>query len=359
MTAAARFHALKVADIRRETPEAVSIAFDVPDGLRADFHFRPGQYLTLRADLDGEDCRRSYSICTAPEDGEMRVAVKEMADGRFSRFANRALSVGDVIEVMPPAGRFTPAIEAGAVKTYLGVAAGSGITPLMSIIRAVLRQEPGSEFILIYGNKTSQSVIFKTELEDLKDRYLGRLSVFHVLSREANDIDLLHGRLTAGRIERLTRSALGSAGIDDAYLCGPEEVIGEARKALAALGVPGGRIHDERFVADGAIARQRREEAVARGGADVPLSVHLDGATHNLSIRPGETVLEAAAREGVDLPHSCTGGMCCTCRARVTAGEVAMDQNYSLEPWELQAGFVLTCQSRPVKGPVAVDFDVN
>lgn len=355
---ASRFHALKVRDIRRETAQAVSIAFDVPTDLGEAFRFAPGQYLTLRREMNGEDCRRSYSICTAPDDGEIRVAVKEVEGGAFSTFVNRALAIGDIIDVMPPMGRFTPKIDPAQAKTYVGIAAGSGITPLMSIIRSVLKQEPNSEFILLYGNKTSQTVIFKTELEDLKDQFMGRLSVFHVLSREAQDIDLLHGRLTADRIVRLVKSVIGGGKVHDAYLCGPDEMIADAHKALNDLGLSADHIHDERFVADGTVARQRKAEAIAAGGDDVPLTVHLDGASHQFVIKPGETVLEAAARDGVDLPHSCTGGMCCTCRAKVVQGEVKMDQNYSLEPWEVEAGFVLTCQSRPVKGPVAVDFDV-
>lgn len=354
----ARFHTLTVADVRRETPQAVSVAFDIPAGLEADFRFDPGQYLTLRADLDGEDCRRSYSICTAPDDGEIRIAVKEVEGGKFSTFVNRQLSAGDTMDVMAPAGRFTAPIDGTKARTYVGIAAGSGITPIMSIIRTVLKREPASQFILLYGNRTSGSVIFKTELEDLKDQFMGRLSVFHVLSREANDIDLLHGRLDQERIATLTSHAIGSAKVDHAFLCGPEEMTAAAKAALVGLKVPESQIHLELFTTDGTVARQRKAEAVAKGGADVALTVHLDGATHNLAIKPGETILEAAARDGVDLPHSCTGGMCCTCRAKVTAGEVAMDQNYSLEPWELEAGFVLTCQSRPVKGPVAVDFDV-
>lgn len=350
-----RFHTLTVADIRRETPQAVSVAFRVPADLAGDYRFEHGQYLTLRRDLGGEDVRRSYSICTGTEDGELRIAVKEVEGGLFSTFVNRELVVGDAIEVMTPAGRFTAPLEPTATRTYLGIAAGSGITPVMSIVRTVLKREPASRFVLLYGNRSAQSVIFKAEIEDLKDRFLNRLTVYHVLSREAQDVDLLHGRLDGDRIVRLARAALGETDVDHAFICGPEAMTAEAREAIRSLGVADERIHTELFTTT--TPARPRPARIPEAGEDIPLTVTLDGATHALSIGPDETIIDAAARQGIDLPYSCKGGMCCTCRAKLVQGEVKMDQQFSLEPWELEAGYVLTCQSRPVKGPVAVDYD--
>ncbi|HRJ69889.1 MAG TPA: phenylacetate-CoA oxygenase/reductase subunit PaaK [Beijerinckiaceae bacterium] len=350
-----RFNALTVSDIRRETPQAVSIAFRVPADLSGDYRFEHGQYLTLRRDIGGQDVRRSYSICTGTEDGELRIAVKEVEGGLFSTFVNRDLAVGDTLEVMTPMGRFTAPIEPEAAKTYVGIAAGSGITPLMSIIRTVLQREPKSQFVLLYGNRTANSVIFKTELEDLKDRFLSRLTVYHVLSREAQDVDLLHGRLEGTRISRLVRSALGDEAIDHAFICGPEAMTESARQALVNLGVQAERIHTELFTTT--TPARPRPSVAPKAGDEIALTVTFDGATHALTIGPDETVIDAAARQGVDLPYSCKGGMCCTCRAKLTEGEVKMDHQFSLEPWELEAGYVLTCQSRPVKGPVALDYD--
>jgi ring-1,2-phenylacetyl-CoA epoxidase subunit PaaE len=355
------FHTLTVSDIRRETQDTVSIAFAVPDGLRDAYRFAHGQYLTLKAMLDGEDIRRSYSICTGIDDDDLRVAVKRVDGGRFSRFANELLKVGDPIEVMTPMGRFTAPLEAGEDKSYLAIACGSGITPVMSIIRTVLTREPESRVTLIYGNRNASSVIFKAALEDLKDRFLGRLSVHHVLSREASDFAVSHGHIDSEKIEILTRHmARNGEGrfADHAFLCGPQAMIEEARATLERLGMPHDRVHSELFTTDGVVRKPApaRKPDLSNG---LPLAIRLDGALHSIAMDPTETVVDAALRHGLDLPYSCRGGMCCTCRAKLIAGDVAMDQNFSLEPWEIEAGFVLTCQSRPKPGTeaVSVDFD--
>lgn len=357
------FHSLTIADIRRETPDAVSIAFDVPPDLRELYAFAPGQYLTLRTVLEGEECRRSYSICAGLDDGEWRVAVKRVEGGRFSTYANTALSVGDRLDVMTPMGRFTTALDPLNARTYLAVAAGSGITPILSLIRSIMMREPLSRFVLIYGNRDASSILFRSALEDLKDRFLGRLSIHHVLTRESQDIAILNGRLTAERIAALARLSLPeTCCIDDAFLCGPLAVIEAARAALAALGVPGERIHTEVFTTD--TASPPRNPVVLPGAADEEsgsstsqVFAILDGARQAFTLRAGETLIEGATRAGIELPYSCKGGMCCTCRAKLVEGEVEMLQNWSLELWEIEGGFVLTCQCLAKSPKVVVDFD--
>jgi ring-1,2-phenylacetyl-CoA epoxidase subunit PaaE len=359
-----RFHTLTVREVRRETPEAISIAFDVPPALRDDYRFAPGQHVTLRARISGEECRRSYSICSGLDDGELRVAVKTVAGGRFSTFANRGLRPGDPLDVMTPMGRFTVPLDPGAARTYLAVAAGSGITPILSIIKTVLAREPRSRVLLLYGNRTTGSILFKGELEDLKDRYLGRLTVLHVLSRETLDVPLLSGRIDAAKLGTVLKRVLPARSIDHAFLCGPYGLIEEARAALEARGLPPERVHVELFTpADdahrpaGALGAHPADAAGADHAAEAELV--LGGRRHRLGLLAGETIIEAAHRAGIEAPYSCKGGMCCTCRARLVEGEVRMATNYSLEPWELAAGFVLTCQSRAVSDRVVVDYDAT
>lgn len=355
---APHFHRLVVSDIRRETQDTVSIAFAVPDALKPAFHFEHGQYLTLKTAVEGEELRRSYSICTGVDDNDLRVAVKRVDGGRFSTFANEMLRIGDPIEVMTPMGRFTTPLEPLEPRVYLAIACGSGITPVMSIIRTVLTREPASRFVLIYGNRNAASIIFKTALEDLKDTFLGRFSVHHVLSREASDFAVSHGRIDAEKIRTFVLQGLQGGTVDQAFLCGPQTMIMEARATLEALGIAHDHIHSELFATEG--SRQAptvvRKPDISNG---LPLSIRLDGALHSIAMDPTETVVEAAIRHGLDLPYSCKGGMCCTCRAKLVEGVVAMDQNFSLEPWEVEAGFVLTCQSRATAGTqaVSVDFD--
>ncbi|BAT57499.1 1,2-phenylacetyl-CoA epoxidase, subunit E [Variibacter gotjawalensis] len=352
------FHKLTVSDVRRETPDAVSIAFAVPPDLADDYRFVPGQHLTLRRDVSGEDQRRSYSICTAEDEGELRIAVKQVDGGVFSTFANSTIKVGDTLDVMTPQGRFGVPHDAMAARTYLAVAAGSGITPVMSMMKTVLRNEPMSRFILIYGNRTAQTIIFKDALDDLKDKYLGRLVVHHVLSREPQEVPMLSGRIDGEKLSALVRASGPVAGIDHAFLCGPGALITESKAALEQLGLPTERIHIEYFSTDGmpverrVVASQASDEV-----ASATAAIMLDGAYQEVPMRAGESVMDAGIRAGLEMPYSCKGGMCCTCRAKVTEGEVEMDLNYSLEPWELEAGFVLTCQAHPKTSRIAVDFD--
>src|SRR3954451_22394199 len=350
------FHPLTIGDVRRETPEAISIRFSIPDELRADFAFTSGQYLTLRTELDGAEVRRSYSICSGIDEGEVRVAIKRLGGGLFSSFANGELKAGDTIEVMPPDGRFGLAPDAAAARTYVGFAAGSGITPIFSIIKTVLTREPRSHFILFYGNRSSATIMFKDELDDLKDRFLERLSVHHILSREMQDVDLLHGRLTGDKVRSLIRTAGGIAAVDDVFLCGPLPMIEEVSVTLASLRLPSARIHREVFTTE-TPPRPLRPLPASDAHEEVGVSIRIDGALHKLAMRKDETVLEAAERHQIDLPYSCRGGMCCTCRARLLEGAGAMDQNFSLEGWEEEAGFVLTCLFRPGTENIALDYD--
>lgn len=355
----ARFHELKVAEIVRETPEAVAIAFEVPDDLRDVFSFRPGQYLTLAADIDGEEARRSYSICSAPGEPHLKVGVKQIADGRFSGFVNERLNVGDTIRVMPPEGRFTSL--AGERHDYILIAAGSGITPMLSIAKTVLAHEPMSTITLVYGNRTSGSIMFLEELEDLKDRYLQRFSMLHMLSRETQDVDILNGRIDGGRIVQLAeRQLIEPLAADGIFICGPGEMIDSVTQSLRDYGVDPDRIRFERFTPSGDAppprARSREAEETARQGATI--EVVLDGVRRSFTLEEADSgLIEAAQKAGLELPYSCAGGMCCTCRCRIVEGEAEMAVNYSLQPWEIEAGFTLACQSRPTTRRLVLDFD--
>jgi len=348
------FHALTVADVRRETADCVSIAFAVPSAPRSAFRFTAGQYLTLRTTIGGEECRRSYSICASPNDGELRVAIKRLEGGAFSTWANEAVRPGDVIEVMPPDGRFGIP-EGPDGRTYAAFAAGSGITPMLSIIRTVLAREPASRVFLFYGNRSTASIIFREQLEDLKDRHLARLSVFHVLSREQQDIPALNGRLDAEKVRLLMRHMV-PPDVDHALVCGPFAMIEGLEKTLLDLGLPRERVHVERFTpAPGGRPRPLRRTVAAAPKAVA--TIIAEGARSEIPVAEGETIIEAGERAGLSLPYSCRGGMCCTCRAKVVEGRVEMAVNYSLEPWETDAGFVLTCQSVPVTERVLIDYD--
>jgi ring-1,2-phenylacetyl-CoA epoxidase subunit PaaE len=355
------FHRLTVADLRRETKDSVSIAFGVPPELAQAYAFEPGQYLTLRATFRGEEERRSYSICSGIDDGELRVAVKKVDGGTFSTHVNQALRLGDSIEVMTPMGRFTVPLDPHGAHVHLGIACGSGITPVMSHIKSILSREKKSRFVLIYGNRSSRDIMFKDALEDLKDRNLGRLAVHHVLSREAQDLPLLHGRLDAERITTLLRASLPEQKIDHAFLCGPQPMMEAAQIALAGLGVPGERVHVELFTptTPPPPARTSRPGASASEALEAiaTATVRLDGVTHSFPVAADEGVIDAGLRAGLELPFSCKGGMCCTCRAKLVSGTVKMMRNYSLEPWEMEKGFVLACQSRPTSPAVSLDFD--
>ena len=346
------FHNLTIRAVRAETPEAVAISFDVPDALAEAYRFAPGQYLTLRAEVGGADMRRSYSIASLPGEA-LTVGVKRVEDGAFSTFA-QGLKAGDTVSVMPPEGRFTCTAEQNIVL----IAAGSGITPMVAIAGDALAR--GARVTLIYGNQRTDTIMFRDTLDALKDRYLNRFTLIHVLSREPQDVDLLNGRITGEKVLSLAKAgAVDLAGADGIFLCGPGAMIDDVAAALEGAGVPKARVHFERFYQDGEVPRAPKSDAArAAEAAGVTVEVMLDGTRRSFRFEAGdETVIDAAARQGLELPFSCKGGMCCTCRCKVAEGSAEMAVNYSLEPWEQQAGFTLACQARPTSAKLVLDFD--
>ncbi len=352
-----RFHRLAVSELRRETLDSVSLTFAIPKELEQDYRFSPGQYLTLRTTMDGEEVRRSYSICSGPDDGELRIAVKKVDGGAFSNWAADELSCGDVLDVMTPTGRFGVASAPTEARIHVGFAAGSGITPILSIVKGVLTLEPNSRFFLFYGNRSTGGMLFRETLEELKDRFIERLSVFHVISGEEQDIPILHGRLDGEKVRVLLRSLVGTESIDHVFICGPSGMSEEIEATCRDIGIPADRVHVERFVSE--FGGKPRPKTVVPAGAPPKAlaALIIDGKRREVPVAEGEAILDAALRAGVDLPFACKGGMCSTCRARLVEGEAQMEVNYSLEPWELEKGFVLTCQARPTSDRVVVDYD--
>jgi ring-1,2-phenylacetyl-CoA epoxidase subunit PaaE len=354
---APRFHRLTVDDLRRESADAISMTFAIPKELAEDYRFAPGQYLTLRTTLDGEEVRRSYSICSGPDDGELRIAVKRVDGGAFSSWASEELKHGDALDVMTPTGRFGVAPAPDQARIHVGFAAGSGITPVLSIAKGVLAREPSSRFFLFYGNRTTTGMLFREALEELKDRFIDRLSVFHVISGEEQDIPILHGRLDGEKVRVLLRSLVPAATVDHVFICGPTGMSEEIEATCREIGIAEERIHVERFVSG--LGGKPRPKAVVAASAPPKAfaALIIDGKRREVPVAEGEAILDAALRAGVDLPFACKGGMCSTCRAKLVEGKAEMEVNYSLEPWELKAGFILTCQARPTTARVVVDYD--
>jgi ring-1,2-phenylacetyl-CoA epoxidase subunit PaaE len=346
------FHELRIADLEPLCEDAVAVTFAVPDGLAEEFAFRPGQTLTLRRMVDGADERRSYSLCS-PVGGPLRIAVREVPGGLFSRWLVRDARVGEQVEVLPPAGLFSP--ELGAPGDHVLLAAGSGITPMLSIAGSVLAAAPEARVTLLYGNRRSDTVMFADELADLKDRYLDRFQLLHVLSRETRDAELLSGRLDPERVKALITALVDVPAVDHWWLCGPYGMVTGAKSLLDELGVPGGRVHQELFHAEDEPVAERPEEQPDGKLSEVTLV--LDGRASTLSLPRDRSVLDGAQRARPDLPFACKGGVCGTCRALVVDGEVEMRRNFALEEKELAAGYVLTCQARPVSDRVTVDYD--
>jgi ring-1,2-phenylacetyl-CoA epoxidase subunit PaaE len=363
------FHRLTVAAVERLTDDAVAVAFHVPDELRDTFAFQPGQHLTLRTlrRLDvtlprpGVADRRSYSICSTPGElarrGRLWIGVRQIPGGEVSGHLVGALRPGDPIEVLPPLGSFTTALDPARSRHYAAVAAGSGITPVLSILATALATEPASRFTLLYGNRFTRSVMFADELADLKDRYPHRLHLVHVLSREPGGSPLLSGRLDPARLETVLGVLLDPSTVDEWFLCGPYDMVDGARKVLARLARPGALVHTELFYVEDT-PPERTGTAAAPEAAAAWLTVRLDGREARVAMRPGERVLDAALRVRPELPYSCTGGVCATCRASLVSGEVRMRRNFALEPEQVAAGFVLTCQSVPLSDELVVDYDI-
>lgn len=353
-----RFHPLRIASVAKETRDAVVVTFEVPDEEREAFHFAPGQHLTLKTMVNGEEVRRSYSICSAPFEQQLRVAIKRVQDGVFSSWANRELVAGRVIDVMEPAGNFRVPLHAGSARHHVAFAAGSGITPILSILKTALLEEPRSRATLVYGNRASCNVLFKEELEDLKDRYLDRFNLIFILSREHQDVDLFNGRIDRQKCDTLLQHWLDPADMDSVYLCGPVAMMQGVTESLQAHGISKDRIQHELFVTPGETSRPRRVAGAEEGCAECTVSVLLNGRRSVFSMeRRRRSLLDAAIEQGVDLPYSCKGGVCSTCRCRLTAGEVEMDVHFALEDYEIARGFILTCQSYPLTTEIALDFD--
>jgi ring-1,2-phenylacetyl-CoA epoxidase subunit PaaE len=357
MSSIPRFHRLAVSDLRRESSDAVSLTFAIPRDLADDYNFAPGQYLTLRTTMDGEEVRRSYSICSGPDDGELRIAVKKVDGGAFSNWAADELKAGDQLDVMTPTGRFGVAHAPDQARVYVGFAAGSGITPILSIVKGVLAREPNSRFFLFYGNRSTGGMLFREALEELKDRFMQRLSVFHVISGEEQDIPILHGRLDGDKVRVLLRSLVPASSVDHVFICGPAGMSEDIEATCRDIGIAEHRIHVERFVSE--FGGRPRPKAVVQvtSPPKAMASLIIDGKRRDVPVAEDESILDAALRAGMDLPFACKGGMCSTCRAKLVEGDARMEVNYSLEPWELNAGFILTCQARPLSDKVVVDYD--
>ncbi|HEY9084976.1 MAG TPA: 1,2-phenylacetyl-CoA epoxidase subunit PaaE [Candidatus Tyrphobacter sp.] len=353
-----KFHALTVRDVRKETRDAIVVEFDVPKRLREKFAFIAGQYLTLRTVLEGGEERRSYSICSSPRNGALRVAIKRVDDGIFSAWANATLAPGMQLEVAPPQGRFFRPLDPSQGRHYLAFAAGSGITPVLSLIETALAMEPRSRFTLVYGNRSSSSTMFREELLRLKDRYLGRFSLIFVTSREKQDVELFNGRIDRDRTLSLTKTWIDLGEIDYVFLCGPETMMESVAAALEEQGFDRERVIVERFTTEGRPDRIRRERAAVSTDGVCHVSVVLDGAVRTFDVRKGhESILDAGLRSGIDLPYSCKSGICSSCRAQLIGGEVDMDAHFALEDYEVRSGVVLMCQSHPVTDDVALDVD--
>ncbi|CTQ65900.1 1,2-phenylacetyl-CoA epoxidase subunit PaaE [Roseibium alexandrii] len=356
----ARFHALQVTDIRRDTRDAVVVTLKPEAADQDAFDFIQGQYLTFRRDFDGEELRRSYSICAGKDDGCLKVGIKRVEGGAFSTWANEELKVGDRLDVMPPMGRFFTELEPEKVKSYLGFAGGSGITPVLSIIKTVLAREPKSTFTLIYANRQTSSIMFREELEDLKNTYIGRFSVIHILETETQDIDLFTGRIDAEKMDLLFRLWVDAEEVDTAFICGPEPMMLTIADSLRKHGLSDEQIRFELFASSqpGRAKARTMSQAAAAGAGTCEVSVTLDGSTRNFQMEKNSTsVLEAAIANSMDAPFSCKAGVCSTCRAKVIEGEVEMEVNHALEDYEVRAGYVLSCQCIPVSDKVVISYD--
>lgn len=353
-----RFFPLRIARVDRETRDAVAVTFAVPPELADTFRFSPGQHLTLRARIGGEEVRRSYSVCAGTHENRLRIAIKRNPAGFFSNWANEHLRPGDTLDVLPPLGHFHVALDPAHRKHYLAFAAGSGITPVLSIVASTLATEPHSRFTLVYGNRASSTVMFREELAALKDIHLDRFNLVHVLSREAQDIPLFHGRIDADKVNALVRQWIPIDDVDTVFVCGPEGMMQSVREALVAAGFPEARIRMERFATS--VPKHEHLPHVLPPAARIEceVTVVLDGMTRVFPLdKRTESILEAGLKAGVELPYSCKSGVCSTCRAKLVHGEVDMDANYALEDYEVARGFVLTCQSYPVSDAVTVDYD--
>ena len=351
------FHSLTIKEINRETEDAVSIAFEVPESLQDQYQYLSGQYLTLKSDINGEDIRRSYSLCSAPSENEWRVAIKEVPNGRFSTFANRELAEGMQMDVMTPTGNFVLKPDPSATKHYVLFAAGSGITPILSIAKTALIEEPNSTVSLFYGNKGFASIIFREEIEALKNTYMDRLRVVHILSRESLGNNLQKGRIDAEKVDQLYKAFLQGISIDEVYVCGPEQMIIDVKDRTIEQGVDLSKVHFELFTSPSA-DKQPISKPTNSPKVESNVTIIIDDEHIGLHLSSnGQNILDAGHEAGADLPFACKGGVCCTCKAKIIEGSATMDVNYALEPDEVDAGYILTCQAHPTSDKLTVSFD--
>jgi ring-1,2-phenylacetyl-CoA epoxidase subunit PaaE len=347
---------IKVKEVRKETSSCVSIELDIPEDLKPAFQYKPGQYINLIKTVNGEELHRSYSLCSSPQDHKWRVAVKLLEGGAFSTYANRDLKAGDILEVMPPNGKFTVPIDPAQSHSYLFVAAGSGITPCISLIRSILHHEPSSTIRLIYGSRRTEEVIFLEELEALKNIYMTRLSLYFVLSQESMEEEVFHGRIGAEKLRLFCGKLYEPKELDGVFICGPEEMIFESKDEFESQGINPDRIHFELFGTKG--LPPVKSAGVSTPGSKVRVRLKADGRTMNFEMESGkDNILDAALRNKARLPYACKGGVCCTCKAKLVEGEVDMLRNYGLEPDEVEAGYILTCQAIPKSNEISVDYD--
>lgn len=359
---ATHFHPLRVKDVRRETADCISVAFDIPPELANVFAFTQGQNITLKTSIDGQELRRSYSVCSSPHDDELRIAVKKVNEGKFSSWAFTQLQPGATIDILPPTGKFFTPLHTDHKKNYVAFAAGSGITPILSIIKTTLIAEPGSSFTLFYGNKNRASIIFKETLEALKNTFLNRFSIHHILSREKTDSPLNQGRLDAEKCASIFAHVMKLENCDEFFICGPQAMIFSIKDFLESKGVDKKKLHFELFTVPGktntAVNTSTQETQTSVPSTLSSITIQLDGIAFNFKLSyTGEAILDAALQQGADLPYACKGGVCATCRAKLISGQVSMDTNYALEPEEIANGFILTCQSHPRSEKVHIDFD--
>ena len=353
-----QFHPLKILALRRDTRDAVLITFEIPATLANEFVYQPGQHLTLRAHIDGEEVRRSYSICSAVQDDALRIAIKKVSDGVFSTWATSSLEVGSVMDVMSPTGNFHVPFDVTSQRRYLAVAAGSGITPIFSIIKSTLLAEPQSTFTLVYGNRASSTVMLRDDIANLKDQFLNRLSVIHVMSREKQDIDLFNGRIDAEKFSQLADQWISLADVDHAFICGPQTMMIQVSECLKSFGIPSDHIHMELFGVAGAQTTRTRSVGPSVSADVCEVTVIVDGNHQRYTMyRDQQSVLDAGLEQGIDLRYACKGGICASCRCKVVEGQVDMDANYALEDYEVARGFVLSCQAFPTTDKLVLDFD--
>ena len=356
---AVHFHPLIVKEVKKETLDCVSIVFEIPINLKNEFHFTQGQNITLKTNVDGEDIRRSYSICSAPFENELRVAVKKVDGGKFSSYANNVLKKNDVLDVMPPTGKFNTVLNIENTKKYVAFAAGSGITPIISLIKATLTTEAESSFTLVYSNRSKGSIIFFEQLEGLKNKFVERFNFIHLLSREKTEAPINFGIIDTEKLRQLS-SLINYKSIDDFFICGPHEMIFCVKDFLENKNIPSSKIHFELFTTPGQKKDLPINEIINSNVPKSKVTVKLDGRSVDFDLAfESESILDAALKQGADLPFACKGGVCATCRAKLTEGEVSMKVNYALEPEEVAQGFILTCQSHPLTEKVVIDFDVK